>query len=620
ASSSCGGSLSGNTFTTGSVTANCSVSFSSSLEQFTVTASGDTNVTPSPSTQLVNYNETGTITLTVAPGYTAAIASSSCGGSLSGNTFTTGAVTTNCSVSFSSSLDSFTVTPSGDGNETITPNSAQTVAYGATQAFTVTANASYILSTTVGGDCPAGSWSGSTYTTGAVTSNCSLSFSASLEQFTVTASGDTNITPSPTTQLVNYNETGTITLTVAPGYTAAIASNSCGGTLSGNTFTTGAVTANCSVSFSSSLSSFTVTPSGDGNETITPDSAQTVAYGTTQAFTVTANASYILSTTVGGDCPAGSWSENTYTTGAITADCSVSFVAETTYLSVDSTGTIPVYSDSGTPGTLIVTNTGANTAYNVSASLPDIWIGVTQKAACTDCAPDATSCTSIAPGDTCTLNFTSTIPYVARGNISISGDNISSPPTTALAFTINNYLVWDVSGSTAQVIATSDADGTPVYWSVDFFNIPGITETSTVATGNACNGATDGSCDTGKIIAQYIDTPYTYYAAGLCYGITSDNSGEVPPGTWYLPAICQMGGSGQGAGCSSDLPIPNNIDTNLVQLGFGGLEGTYWSSTEASSDPQNLAWWQYFISSSGSNQGRDYKDNSYIGIRCSRAF
>jgi hypothetical protein len=181
-------------------------------------------------------------------------------------------------------------------------------------------------------------------------------------------------------------------------------------------------------------------------------------------------------------------------------------------------------------------------------------------------------------------------------------------------------LVWDVSGSTAQVIATSDAINSPQSWSFDFVNIPGITDTSKTPPDGTdiCNGATDGSCNTGKIMDQYPDSNFS--AAGLCYGITSDNSGEVPPGTWYLPAICQMGGSGQGAGCSSDLPIPNNIDTNLVQLGFGGLEGTYWSSTESSSDPQYLAWWQYFISNSGSNQGHDYKDNPYVGIRCSRAF
>jgi hypothetical protein len=287
-----------------------------------------------------------------------------------------------------------------------------------------------------------------------------------------------------------------------------------------------------------------------------------------------------------------------------------------TTLSVNSTGTIPV--DGSTPCTpdpisLTVTNTGTYTAFNVSASLPGGWAGVTQNATCTDCAPGATSCTSIAPNDTCTLNFTSTTPYVAEGNISITGDNISTPPTTALAFTMDCYLVWAASGPTGQVIQTNDATGSPMNWSQNLINIPGITETSTTAGMDACNGATDGNCDTGQIVGHY-GTPYTNYAAGLCYGISSDNSGTVSAGTWYLPAICQMGGSGQGAGCSSGLA---NIDTNLVQLGFSGLSGYYWSSTEFSNSPLIGAWAEYFASGGGSNQSAINKMNQF-GVRCSR--
>ncbi|RUR06259.1 hypothetical protein [Legionella sp. km772] len=68
-----------------------------------------------------------------------------------------------------------------------------------------------------------------------------------------------------------------------------------------------------------------VTPKGDGNESIDPNTPQKVDYGTTRAFTVTANGGYTLSHEVGGTCPTGSWSENTYITGRITANCSVHF-------------------------------------------------------------------------------------------------------------------------------------------------------------------------------------------------------------------------------------------------------------------------------------------------------
>lgn len=284
--------------------------------------------------------------------------------------------------------------------------------------------------------------------------------------------------------------------------------------------------------------------------------------------------------------------------GANVSNVGVTCLTNTTTLNVNARGTIPVRSGLGT---LTVTNSGANTAYNVHASLPGAWSGVTQ---------NASNCTTIAPNGVCTLTFTSTTPYVAQGGIAVTGDNITSPPTTALAFTVNNYLVWAVSGSTVQVIPTSDATGSPQVWSNTLDNIPGITETSTAP---PCNGATDGACNTGQIVALYT-TPYNNYAAGLCYGITLDNTGSVSAGTWYLPAICQMGGTDQSAGC---VPGVANIDTNLVQLGFGSLAGGYWSSTEDSGNPTDVAWGQGFAAG-GSGQ---YYVNKVVslGVRCSRA-
>ncbi len=72
----------------------------------------------------------------------------------------------------------YTVTASGDNRESITPNTPQTVAYQKPISFIVAANPGYTQSQTVGGTCPAGHWSGITYTTGSITTACSVSFSA----------------------------------------------------------------------------------------------------------------------------------------------------------------------------------------------------------------------------------------------------------------------------------------------------------------------------------------------------------------------------------------------------------------------------------------------------------
>jgi hypothetical protein len=299
----------------------------------TVTSSGDGNETISPNiAQAVNYGATQSFTVTASAGYSlsSTVGGTCAVGSWSGSTYTTGAVTTNCTVTFSSTINTYTVTPSGDGHESITPNTAQAVNYGATQSFTVTPSAGYSLSSTVGGTCAAGSWSGGTYTTAAVTTNCTVTFSSTINTYTVTPSGDGHETITPNTaQTVNYGATQSFTVTASAGYSlsSTVGGTCVAGSWSGSTYTTGAITANCTVTFSSTVNTYTVTPSGDGHETITPNTAQTVNYGATQSFTVTASAGYSLSSTVGGTCAVGSWSGSTYTTGAVTTNCTVMFSA-----------------------------------------------------------------------------------------------------------------------------------------------------------------------------------------------------------------------------------------------------------------------------------------------------
>ena len=56
------------------------------------------------------------------------------------------------------------------------------------------------------------------------------------------------------------------------------------------------ITANHSVLVTFTLLTFTVTPSSDGNGTISPSSAQTVNYGSSLTFTATPNTGYTVNT------------------------------------------------------------------------------------------------------------------------------------------------------------------------------------------------------------------------------------------------------------------------------------------------------------------------------------
>ncbi len=62
-----------------------------------------------------------------------------------------------------------------------------------------------------------------------------------------------------------------------------------------------------------------------GNGSISSTNPLSVGYGASASFTLAPAANYQPSAIVGGNCPAGSWSGNTYTTGPITAACTADF-------------------------------------------------------------------------------------------------------------------------------------------------------------------------------------------------------------------------------------------------------------------------------------------------------
>jgi hypothetical protein len=176
---------------------------------------------------------------------------------------------------------------------------------------------------------------------------------------------------------------------------------------------------------------------------------------------------------------------------------------------------------------------------------------------------------------------------------------------------------------------SSNGSGTIVSYRAIF----GISEISTsgspnpsagqIAGQSACNGRTDGACNTTNIVTYYnanrtaggaAPTPLTQYASGLCKASIGGYT------DWYLPAICEMGPDSGSSICVSGTP---NMVTNLPSLrtsctGTSCLSGFYWSSTELSGNPTRRAWFQFFASGGGSFQASNDKINTFR-VRCSRA-
>lgn len=147
------------------------------------------------------------------------------------------------SISESVSFDQHTITATAGTGGTISPSYAL-VSHGDPATFTATPDTRYDIASVTG--C-GGVLSGSTYITGPVNSDCSISAMFSLKTYTVTAAAGTGGTISPSSALVSYGSTTTFTATPSTGY-YILSVTGCNGTLSGNAYTTATVTESCTVS------------------------------------------------------------------------------------------------------------------------------------------------------------------------------------------------------------------------------------------------------------------------------------------------------------------------------------------------------------------------------------
>jgi hypothetical protein len=225
------------------VDADTTVTASFDLNTYTVTGSSGGNGTID-CTSPVDYGLTTTCSLSPDTGYHI-VSASGCGGSLTDSTFTTGAITDDCTVDATFAVDTHTVAGSSGGNGTI--NCTSPVDYESTSTCSLSPASGYHIGG-VGGTCPAGTLNGNEYTTGAITDDCTVIATFAVDAptvHTVTGSSGGNGTIDCTSP-VTHGETTTCSLAPDPGFYIESASG-CGGSLTDSTFTTGAVTADCTV-------------------------------------------------------------------------------------------------------------------------------------------------------------------------------------------------------------------------------------------------------------------------------------------------------------------------------------------------------------------------------------
>jgi len=325
----CAGTLSGNTYTTGPIHADCQVSVSFKILTFTVSAQAGPGGSVTPPSVVVNYNQRASFTVTPDPHYVVASVSG-CGRSpsltgLSGNTYTTRNIRTDCQVQVNFALQQFVVTANAGLGGSLAPASA-TVNYGASATFTVTPDPNYSIVSVTG--C-GGSLQGNTYTTGAITLDCSVNASFIINSYTVTATAASGGSISPASVTVNHGDVTTFTVLPDANFSIDVVSG-CGGSLTPATLTTPAiyttapVTGACAVAASFvalTQTLFTLNAAVDvsAGGTVTPATID-VVLDASASFVLQPDANYRVATVAG--CK-GNLSNNTYTSGPVSANCNV---------------------------------------------------------------------------------------------------------------------------------------------------------------------------------------------------------------------------------------------------------------------------------------------------------
>lgn len=220
----------------------------------------------------------------------------------------------------------YTITPVTAANGSIFPALPQQVGQDGVVVFDIIPNAGYGV--IVGGTCRAGTFSGTSYSLVFPNANCTVAPTFSNAQYSVTISSSGNGMVTPTgVQTVLFGTFVAFTATPDPGFRAS-AQTTCGGvngfTTNGNQFTTSApVSGNCTitVSFTAIVPQFAVTPAAGAHGRISPATVQQITQGGRTEFAVTPDAGYAIAAVTG--C-GGTLVGNTYTTGPVTAACTVS--------------------------------------------------------------------------------------------------------------------------------------------------------------------------------------------------------------------------------------------------------------------------------------------------------
>jgi len=314
--------------------------------------------------------------------------------SADGKTYTTGAATEDCEVTFSFALIPYTINVAvGDGG-TVSPGASE-IEHGSSRYFSITPETGYEIADVKVDGISVGAQG--IYVFSNVSANHTLVATFKRKTYSITTSAAVNGAIIPGNTLVNHGANQTFDIKPNDGYhvlDVKVDGVSVGAV---TTYTFSNVTTSHTISATFAIRSYSISLNAGANGSITPTNPPailSIQYGSTQTFTITPNSGYYISNITGcnGSQGAGTGSSKTYTTGAIKQNCTITATFSTSQTatpicsSINGTTleTIPVdnlcssgvssgVSGSGRPWDWTCSNSyNVNNKVSCSASLPPV--------------------------------------------------------------------------------------------------------------------------------------------------------------------------------------------------------------------------------------------------------
>jgi hypothetical protein len=478
------------TYTFSNVSANHTITAAFAINTYSIIPAAGSNgsiVLDAP--QTVTYGSSITFTIAANTGYH--ITDVGVDGVSQGaiGTYTFSNVTADHTLTATFAINTYSITPTAGANGSITPNTSQTVNYGSSIAFAVTANTGYHITAVRVDGVSQGIFSSYIFPNVSANHTITAAFDTNTYSITPTAGANGSITPSISQTLI-YGSSITFTIVANIGYHISDVGvdGVSQGILSSYIFPN--ISANHTITAAFAINTYVITPTSGANGSLTPNMSQIVNYGDSITFTITANAgSYIINVGVDG---VSKGVIGTYTFSNVTANHAITAAfAINTYVitpTADANGSIV----SGAPqtvdyGSSITFTIAANTGYHIT----DVGVdGVSQGAigaytfrnvttnhtitaafaiSTYSITPTAGVNGSIIPSTSQTMTYGSAITFTVAANtgyhttdVRVDGvsqgaigsytfSNVAANHTITAAFAINTYIITPTAGSNGSI-------------------------------------------------------------------------------------------------------------------------------------------------------------------------